>query len=143
MAKRDKKSRNRGSVGNNRKTGEGFLQKNAQKEGVVELPSGLQYKIIEKGSGAHPNEDSFITFHQRCLLLNGSSIIDTYQENKASEAKLSELLEGLQEGLLLMNKGARYKFFLPPELAWGKKGSSSRIPPNAVLQFDIRLIDFW
>ncbi len=143
MAKREKRNKSRGSVGNNRKTGSDYLIKNKQKEGVVETASGLQYKIIEEGEGVSPDENSIITVHQRCQLVNGSVIEDTYRENEPSEVRMAELIEGYQEGVMLMNKGARFKFFIPPELAWGKKGTGTKIPPNSVLLFDVRLIDFY
>lgn len=143
MAQRSKRDKSRGSAGNNRKTGEEFLTKNKQKDGIQFTDSGLQYQIIERGTGPSPSELATITVHQRCWLVNGSVIEDTYRENKTSEVILSELIEGYREGVLLMNKGARYKFFIPPDLAWGKKGTGNKIPPNAVLIFDVRLVDFW
>lgn len=143
MAGREKRNKNRGSAGNNRKTGESFLDKNRMKEGVIETDSGLQYIIVERGEGDSPNEDSYVTVHQRCTLVNGTLLEDTYRENEPSEVNMKELIEGYQEGLMLMNKGARYKFFIPSELAWGKNGTGNKIPPNAVLIFDVRLVDFW
>jgi FKBP-type peptidyl-prolyl cis-trans isomerase FkpA len=143
MANRNKRDRSRGSAGNNRKTGEDFLAKNRKKEGVIETDSGLQYIIVEEGTGEQPNEKAIITVHQRCQLINSTTIEDTYKENKPSEVKIDELIEGYQEGVQLMKKGARYKFFIPSELAWGKNGSGSKIPPYSVLIFDVKLIDFW
>lgn len=143
MANREKRKKNRGSAGNNRKSGEDFLIANRQKPGIHETESGLQYQVIEKGEGPHPNEDAYINLHQRCQLLNGKIIEDTYKENKPSEASMKELIEGYREGIQLMNKGSRFKLFIPPELGWGKKGTGSKIPPNALLIFDVRLIDFW
>lgn len=143
MSKREKRDKNRGSSGHNRKTGDDFLGKNKQKEGVFETDSGLQYMVIEEGAGDRPKEHHNIIIHQRCQLLNGKVIIDTYKENELSEVSMHELIEGYREGLLLMAKGSRYKLFIPPNLAWGKKGSRSKIPPNAVLIFDVRLVDFW
>ena len=140
---REKRNRNRGSAGYNRKTGDNFLDKNRRKNGVVETESGLQYLIVEPGIGDSPPENSYITVHQRCQLLNGNIIEDTYKENKPSEVKLEELIEGYREGILLMNKGSRFKFFIPPHLGWGQKGTGNKIPPNAVLIFDVRLVDFW
>lgn len=143
MAKREKRNRNRGSSGLNRKSTEDFLTENRKKEGIHETDSGLQYQVIETGEGSSPDEKAHLTIHQRVWLINGKVIGDTYQENKPSEAEMNELIEGYQEGIQLMNKGARYKFFVPPELAWGKKGTGSKIPPNALLIFDTRLLDFW
>ncbi len=143
MAKREKRDRNRGSSGNNRKASEDFLEKNRKKEGVFETSSGLQYTIIEKGQGERPFEGCNVIIHQRCTLLNGKVIEDTYKENQTDEVPMNELIEGYREGLMLMKKGSRYKLFIPSELAWGKKGTGNKIPPNALLIFDVRLVDFW
>ena len=143
MGKREQKTKTRGAAGLHKKSGEEFLDKNRKKEGIIELDSGLQYQVVEVGEGEKPETDAIITIHQRALLLNGSVLEDTYKVNTPDEVKLSELIEGLQEGILLMKKGARYKFWVPSELAWGRKGTSNKIPPNAVLVFDIRLIDFY
>lgn len=143
MAKREKKNRSRGSSGNNRKTGSDFLEKNRKKEGVCETESGLQYKIVEEGEGVKPDEQAIITVHQRCQLVNGTIIEDTYKENQPSEVRMNELIEGYSEGVQLMSKGSRFKFFISPELAWGKNGSGTKIPPNSVLLFDVKLIDFY
>ena len=143
MSRREKRNKSRGSSGNNRKAGEDFLTRNGKKENVIETESGLQYSIIEEAEGNRPESSNTVLIHQRCQLLNGKIIIDTYKENEPSEVSMSELIDGYREGILLMTKGSRYKLFVPPDLAWGKKGSSSKIPPNAVLIFDVRLVDFW
>jgi FKBP-type peptidyl-prolyl cis-trans isomerase len=143
VAKRETKNRKKGSAGNNRKTGEDFLQKNKQKDEVIETQSGLQYSIIEKTNNQYPDTNSIVTIHQRALLLNGTLLEDTYKQNKPDELPLIELIEGLQEGIVLMPKGSRFKFWVPADLAWGKKGTGNKIPPFAVLHFDIRLVDFY
>ena len=141
MAKREKKGKSKSSAGYNQKIGEDFLLQNAQKDGVVETASGLQYKIVEEVAGEKPDQNSTVLIHQRALLLNGTLLEDTYRQNKPDEVRLVELIEGLQEGLQLMGKGSRYKFWVPADLAWGRKGTSNKIPPFAVLSFDIRLVD--
>jgi FKBP-type peptidyl-prolyl cis-trans isomerase len=143
MARREKRNKSRGSAGNNRKLAEDFLIKNRNKPGVEETDTGLQYIIIEEGTGDHPAENSWVELHQRCQLLNGTVIEDTYKKNETSSAQMEELIEGYKEGLMMMKKGSRYKLFIPSELAWGKRGSGTKIPPNALLIFDVRLIDFW
>ena len=143
MAKREKRNKSRGSAGNNRKMGEDFLEKNRRKEGVRETESSLQYLVLEEGEGDCPDANANITVHQRCQLVNGTIIEDTYRENETSEVKVKELIEGYQEGIQLMKKGARYKFFIPWELAWGKNGTGSKIPPYSMLIFDVRLIDYF
>lgn len=141
MAKREKRSRSKGSAGNNRKSGEDFLLQNSKKEGVYETESGLQVLVIEDKDGTNPSEDQTVKIHQRALLLDGKILEDTYRQNKPTEVKIDELIEGLQEGLKMMSLGSRYKFWVPADLAWGRKGTGNKIPPNAVLAFDIRLVE--
>lgn len=141
MAKREKKQRSKGSAGNNRAIGEDFLLLNAKKEGVIETDSGLQYAIVEDTKGVKPDEWSSVEIHQRALLLNGTLLEDTYRVNQTSIVKMCELIEGLKEGLQLMSVGSRYKFWVPSDLAWGRKGSGNKIPPFSVLHFDIRLVN--
>ena len=142
MVKKGNNSKRKGSAGNNRKIGEDFLLNNAVKPDVKETQSGLQYSIVEKTDDEIPSEESIVTIHQRALLLNGQLLEDTYRLNKPEKVAINELIEGLQEGLSLMPKGSRFKFWVPYDLAWGKKGTGNKIPPYAVLFFDIRLIDF-
>lgn len=141
MGRREKKQRSKGSAGNNRKAGEDFLIQNAQKTGVVECRSGLQYLIVEQKEGNKPGMFDTVLIHQRALLLDGKILEDTYRQNKPDKVKIDELIEGLQEGLQMMEFGSRYKFWVPSELAWGRKGTGNKIPPNAVLSFDIRLVE--
>ena len=141
MGRREKKSRNKGSAGNNRKQGEDFLIQNARKEGVKESDTGLQYLIVEESQGKCPGMFDTVKIHQRALLLDGKILEDTYRQNQPDEVKIDELIEGLQEGLQMMKVGSRYKFWVPSELAWGRKGTGNKIPPNAVLAFDIRLLE--
>lgn len=141
MAKREKKSRSKGSAGNNRKLGEDFLFRNSKKEEVTETGSGLQYLVVEEKNGAKPAMSDTVNIHQRALLLDGKILEDTYRKNKPEEVKINELIEGLKEGLQMMSVGSRYKFWVPAYLAWGRKGTGNKIPPNAVLSFDIRVID--
>jgi len=143
MAKREKKSRNKGSAGNVRKLGEDFLNQNSRKKGVYETDSGLQYFVVEEKNDIKPNVFDTVKIHHRALLLDGKILEDTYRQNKPDEVKIEELIEGLQEGLQMMSVGSRYKFWVPAELAWGRKGTGNKIPPNAVLSFDIRLVEIY
>lgn len=141
MGRREKKTKTRGAAGMHRKSGDEFLESNKSKPDVIETASGLQYLIQQDAVDNKPDEYSTVTIHQRALLLNGTVLEDTYRNNTPSKIKLIELIEGLQEGLQLMSIGARYKFWVPSELAWGRKGTSNKIPPNAVLHFDIKLLE--
>lgn len=145
--KQAKANKGKGGKGQNRKNTEEFLAKNKHKEGVVELDSGLQYLVVDEDGiedkTLKPDMGATVTIHQRISLIDGSMIDDTYQKNKTEEFTMQEAIEGLQEGLQLMPKGSRYKFFIPPDLAWGKRGAGKIIGPNATLIIDIRLVDFF
>jgi FKBP-type peptidyl-prolyl cis-trans isomerase len=103
----------------------------------------LQYEIIKEGEGDVPDAEANVMVHQRAMLVGGKILDDTYKENTTMEFKLNETIEGYQEALAMIKKGGRIKFFVPPELGWGKKGSGGRIGPNAVVIFDVALVDFW
>lgn len=137
MAK--KKKNTKGSSGMNRKLGEEFLDKNRRKADVFETASGLQYTIIEEGNGEMPFPDDRVLVNQRITHLDGTAIADTYRTGEKDEFSIAEAIDGLREGLQLMKTGARWKFFVPHELAWGKRGAGSKIGPYSTLIFDIRL----
>jgi FKBP-type peptidyl-prolyl cis-trans isomerase len=130
-----------GNKGQNLKSGDEFLEKNSKRTEIIVLESGLQYEIIKDESGNKPTEFDTVVVDQRTLLIDGKVLDDTYKTGKTFEINLQEALEGYREGLQLMSIGSRYKFYLPPELAWGRKGSGGRIGPNAVLIFDVKLVD--
>lgn len=138
---RRKNTNSKGSPGLNRKETEAFLAKNAKKPGVVETKSGLQYTIIDEGDGPVPTMDDAVVVDQRISLLNGTVIADTYRKGEKDRFTLREAIAGLKEGMRLMNVGARYKFFIGPDLAWGKRGAGVNIGPFATLIFDIRLLE--
>lgn len=145
MGKNSKKAGKKqgGSSGQNRKQGDTFIDKYRKKEGVKETDSGLLYEIIKQGDGECPPHNANVTVHQRAMIANGKVLDDTYKENTPMEFCLSEVIEGYSEGLQMMPLGSRYKFVIPPDLAWGKKGSGGRIGPNAVVVFDVHLLEFW
>lgn len=144
MSRGKSKGAGKGSKGQNRKNTESFLEKNRKKDGVRVSLSGLQHLELEPGEGGNsPDLKSEVTIHQRILLTDGTIIRDTYQENSPVSFLLKEAIPGLKEGLSSMTKGERKKFFVPPELAWGKRGAGDKIGPMATLIFDIRLIDFY
>jgi FKBP-type peptidyl-prolyl cis-trans isomerase FkpA len=133
------KRRGRGSAGQNRAESDAFLAKNRGKSEVIETASGLQYVMKEEGSGRHPDAWSTVEVNQRILLADGTVIKDTYHGTETDRFSLSEAIDGLKEGLLLMKEGGKCRFTVPPELAWGKRGAGEKIGPYAVLVFDIRL----
>ncbi len=137
------KKRGRGGSGQNRSESERFFEKNRAKSGVVETDSGLQYIAEQEGTGISPDLNSTIVVNQRIMLVDGTVIKDTYHTGLRDEFTMKEAIDGLKEGLQLMSVGAKYKFFVPSELAWGKRGAGDKIGPNAALIFDIRLEDCW
>lgn len=139
---KSKKKLNKGSAGQNRKAGETFIQKYAQKETVTTTDSGLMYRLIETGEGGGcPAETDTVVVNQRILNADGSIIADTYKTGMPDRFTMKEAIAGLREGLMLMSCGDRYEFVVPPELAWGKRGAGNIIGPNAVLVFDVRLLE--
>ncbi|MCU4165141.1 FKBP-type peptidyl-prolyl cis-trans isomerase [Carboxylicivirga caseinilyticus] len=141
MSKGKGKKHNSGSSGQNRKKTEDFLLQNKNKQGIYETSSGLQYEIIIDSNGSKPSHNSIVKVHQRAMLLGGKILDDTYKDATPLEFNLNETIEGYTEGLQMMSVGSRYRFFIPPELGWGKKGSGGRIGPYALTIFDVALIE--
>ena len=135
--------RQKGSSGYNRKATEDFLNRNRQKSGVVETESGLQYLIVEESEGPKPSLEHTVVVHQRISLIDGTPVDDTYQKDIPAEFTMKEAIPGYREGLMLMSVGSRYKFFIPPDLAWGKRGAGAKIGPNALLVIDARLLEIF
>ncbi len=135
------KKLNKGSAGQNRKAGEAFLSKYRSKPQVQDTGSGLLYQILDTGSGLPPALTDTVVTHQRVLNTEGVVIEDSYQTGMADRFKVKDAIPGLQEGLQLMEEGARYEFAIPSELAWGKRGVGNKIGPNAVLVIDVRLLE--
>lgn len=136
---RSGKRRGRGGAGQNRAETEAFLQKNRHKPGVVQTKSGLQYTVREAGGGQQPDLHSTVEVNQRILLVDGTVLKDTYHGTETDTFTLEEAIPGLREGLQLMHEGAKFRFVVPPDLAWGKRGAGAKIGPNTTLIFDIRL----
>lgn len=136
-----KKRMNKGSSGQNRKASEDFMEKYRQKHGLRESPSGLMFRVVEEGSGPSPGEDDSVVVDQRILGVSGKVIADTYREGLQERFSLKEAIPGVREALLMARQGGRYEFVVPPELAWGRRGVGDKIGPNAVLIFDVRLVE--
>lgn len=140
MARSKSTKKGKGSKGFNQKNSEEFLEINGRKDHITITSSGLQYEIVEEGSGATPSNDSTVTVHQRIKLIDGTIVDDTYQRNTPESFDMSEAIAGYYEGLLMMQEGARYRFYIPSDLAWGNRGAGSKIGPYAVIIIDCRLI---
>ena len=125
----------------NKKEGEAFLDENKKKEGVITLPSGLQYKVLKEGTGKTPTDTNWVTIHFRGTLIDGTEFEDTYKSFSQPVAfAVKGLVPGWAEGLKLMKEGAKWQLFIPPDLAFGERGAGTLIGPNATLMIEVELV---
>lgn len=120
--------------------GESFLAENAKKEGVVVLPSGLQYQVLKEGNGKKPSATDQVKCHYEGTLIDGTIFDSSYQRNEPATFGLNQVIAGWTEGVQLMPEGAKYRFFIPYNLAYGERGAGAQIPPFAALVFDVELL---
>ena len=126
----------------NQKQGEAFLAENKNKQGVVTLQSGLQYKVIKSGSGEQPKLNDTVTTHYRGTLIDGTEFDSSYSRSKPTSFPVSGVIKGWTEALQLMHVGDQWQLFVPAELAYGQQAPrGSKIGPNATLIFDIELLE--
>ena len=124
----------------NQAKSEEFLQGNKSKTGIVALPSGVQYRIIEEGEGARPGLDSRVSVHYRGSKLDGREFDSSFARGTPEEFTVNAVLKGWQEVLPLMKVGSTWQIFVPPELAFGARGNPP-VGPNEALMFDLKLIE--
>jgi FKBP-type peptidyl-prolyl cis-trans isomerase FkpA len=124
-----------------RKAGEEFLARNRGVRGVVTQPSGLQYQVLRQGAGRRPMATDRVRVHYRGTLLDGTVFDSSYERGQAAEFGLRQVIAGWTEGLTLMPIGAKYRFWIPSGLAYGRQGQPPAIPPNSVLMFEVELLD--
>ncbi|MCC5792843.1 MAG: FKBP-type peptidyl-prolyl cis-trans isomerase [Legionellaceae bacterium] len=124
----------------NKAKGEKFLSENKSKEGVVVLPSGLQYKVVEKGTGAKPAKDDTVTVEYTGRLIDGQVFDSTDKTGKPATFKVSQVIPGWTEALQLMPAGSTWEIFVPAALAYGERSVGGPIGPNETLIFKIHLI---
>lgn len=120
--------------------GENFLAENGKKEGVVVLPSGLQYQVLREGNGNKPSATDQVECHYEGTLINGQVFDSSYKRGQTATFGLNQVIKGWTEGLQLMQEGAKYRFFIPYHLAYGAQGVGQNIPPYATLIFDVELV---
>jgi FKBP-type peptidyl-prolyl cis-trans isomerase FklB len=119
-----------------------FMADNKTKKGIVALPSGVQYRIIEDGTGTkHPTAQSEVTVHYRGSLSNGLEFDSSFARGEPVKFKVGDVIKGWQDVLPLMRVGDHWQVFVPPELAYGERGQPPRIGPNEALVFELKLID--
>ena len=121
--------------------GQNFLNENAKKEGVITLPSGLQYQVLSEGTCKKPKATDQVKCHYEGMLVDGTLFDSSIQRGEPATFGLNQVIAGWTEGLQLMKEGAKYRFFIPYHLGYGEHGAGSSIPPFATLIFDVELIE--
>jgi len=124
----------------NQAKSEAFLLANKAKTGIVALPSGVQYRIIEEGTGARPGLESRVTVHYRGSNMDGREFDSSFARGTPEEFTVNAVLKGWQEVLPLMKAGSTWQIFVPPELAFGARGNPP-VGPNEALMFDLKLVE--
>lgn len=125
----------------NQATAETFLAENRGKSGVVELPSGVQYRILEEGEGARPGLEDTVSVHYRSSKLDDLELDSSFARGVPQEFTVNQVLQGWQEVLPLMKVGATWQIWVPPELAFGQRGNPPAVGPNEALKFDLKLVE--
>ena len=120
--------------------GEQFLAENAKKEGVKTTASGLQYQVLREGNGKQPKATDQVECHYEGTLIDGTKFDSSYDRGQTATFPLNQVIAGWTEGLQLMHEGAKYRFFIPYQLAYGERGAGASIPPYAALIFDVELV---
>ena len=124
-----------------KEAGEKYLTENSKNEGVVTLPSGLQYKVLREGNGRKPKATDQVICHYEGFLIDGTVFDSSYQRGEPATFPLNQVITGWTEGLQLMEEGAKYRFFIPYRLGYGEGGAGTLIPPFSALIFDVELIE--
>ena len=124
-----------------REAGERFLAENRNREGVITTKSGLQYTILREGKGRHPKATDQVRCHYEGRLIDDTVFDSSYRRGEPATFPLSGVIAGWTEGLQLMAEGARFRFYIPFNLAYGSRGAGAQIPPYAALIFDVELLE--
>ena len=124
----------------NLKTGMVFLEANRHKPGITALPSGLQYEVITEGSGIKPLPSNKVTCHYHGTLIDGTVFDSSVKRGQPASFPLNMVIKGWTEGLQLMSVGSKWRFFIPPQLAYGERQTGAHIGPNSTLVFEVELL---
>ena len=124
----------------NQKAGTAFLAENRTKDGVVTLPSGLQYKVLTQGTGPKPTAMDTVVCQYKGTLLDGTEFDSSYKRGQPATFTVGRVIKGWTEALQLMPVGSKWQLFIPAELAYGERGAGNVIPPNATLVFEVELV---
>ncbi|MHC4638871.1 MAG: FKBP-type peptidyl-prolyl cis-trans isomerase, partial [Planctomycetota bacterium] len=125
----------------NKEKAKKFLEGNKTIQAVVTLKSGLQYKILKKGTGASPKATDTVKCNYKGTTIDGREFDSSYKRGGPATFALNTFIKGLTEGLQLMKEGGKWQFFVPPELAYGERGKGRTIGPNEVLIFEVEVLE--
>ena len=129
-----------GKINAQKFAGEVFLNANKTKDGVVSLPSGVQYLVLKEGNGKQPSLSDSVKAHYKGALLDGKEFDSSFKRNQPFTAPLRSLIKGWQEVLPLMKEGSHWRLWIPSELAYGDRGAGADIPGGATLVFEVELL---
>lgn len=118
-----------------------WLSENARKEGVVTLPSGLQYKVLTEGTGATPGPEDVVKVQYTGTTIDGTKFDSSYDRGEPAQFRVSNVIQGWVEGLQLMKEGSKYMFYIPADLAYGERGAGNIIKPFETLVFEVELLE--
>lgn len=124
----------------NKASGEAFLAANAKKEGIVVLPSGLQYEVVTEGSGKKPSATDRVQCHYEGTLIDGTVFDSSIKRGEPAVFGVNQVIKGWVEALQLMQEGAKWRLYIPYDMAYGEHGAGEMIPPYSALIFDVELI---
>lgn len=142
MQMQEKQQAGSGASGDeNQLEGEAFLKNNQEKEGVTTLASGLQYQVLQSGSGKTPTASSKVTTHYEGTLINGTVFDSSYERGEPATFPVNGVIAGWTEALQLMKEGDKWRLFIPGDLAYGPRGAGADIGPNSTLVFDVELLE--
>lgn len=130
-----------GKIAAQKTAGAAFMAENIQKEGIKELPGGIQYEVIKEGNGAQPLVSDSVKAHYKGSLLDGKEFDSSFKRNQPFTAPLRALIKGWQVALPMMKEGSHWRMWIPSDLAYGDRGAGSDIPGGATLVFEVELLE--
>ena len=130
-----------GKIAAQKTAGAAFMAENIQKEGIKELPGGIQYEVLKEGTGAQPLVSDSVKAHYKGSLLDGKEFDSSFKRNQPFTAPLRPLIKGWQVALPMMKEGSHWRMWIPSDLAYGDRGAGSDIPGGATLVFEVELLE--
>lgn len=130
-----------GKIETEKAAGAAFMTENREKEGVKELPGGIQYEVIKEGTGVQPHISDKVKAHYKGTLLSGKEFDNSFKRGQPFSAPLTALIKGWQVALPMMKEGSHWRLWIPSDLAYGDRGAGADIPGGATLVFEVELLE--